>query len=103
MSEKQSTLTGIDKKYRYIQLDGDYPKIIKGDLNYCFAFPFDAQMLCEELNELVDTIERLTEENQKLKKQNHELIEGMQDTARLSANAITKPMVEVRWGKGVYE
>lgn len=43
----------------------------------------------------------LAEENEQLKKQNEELINGMQETARLSAKAITKPMVEERWGKGV--
>ena len=69
MTEEQSTLTGIEKKYRYFQADGDYPKIIKGDINYCFAFPFDAQMLCEELNEMVETIETLKEENEQLKQQ----------------------------------
>lgn len=69
MTEKQSTLTGIDKKYRYFQSDGDYPKIIKGDINYCFAFPFDAQMLCEELNKMVEEIETLKEENERLKEE----------------------------------
>lgn len=52
------------------------------------------ELLCNRLNELV-------EENEQLRKQNEELINGMQETARLSAKAITKPMVEERWGKGV--
>ena len=55
----------------------------------------------EGCKEIYDDKCRLEKENEQLRKQNEELINGMQETARLSAKAITKPMVEERWGKGV--
>ena len=57
----------------------------------------------QSYGEVVKLMNELSEENEQLKQQNEELINGMQETARLSAKAITKPLVEVRGGKGAYK
>lgn len=69
----QSTLTGIENKWTYSQIDGDYPKIHKGETFYCFQFPYDAKTLCEELNKMQSTINSLTIDNETLKQRNSEL------------------------------
>lgn len=67
MTEKQVTLTGIENKWIYIHPDGDYPKIIAPDgCFYCFVFPFDGQMLCDEINKMQDKIKELTDKNKEL-------------------------------------
>ena len=64
MTEKQSTLTGIENRWTFIHPDGDYPKLVAPDgCFYCFAFAFDARQLCEELNKLNEENEQLQERN----------------------------------------
>ena len=41
---------------------------------------------------------RVSDENEELKKQINGLIRGMQDSARMSADAICKPMMKEQWG-----
>ena len=67
MTEKQTTLTGIENRWEFIHPDGDYPKIIAPNgCFYCFAFAFDARLLCKELNELTEEIKQLKEQNKDL-------------------------------------
>lgn len=55
----------------------------------------------DNMEDLCLLLNRIHEENEQLRKQNQELIQGIQETAKISANGITKPMVEKLWGKGV--
>ena len=50
--------------------------------------------------EYEDALARLEEKNKELRKQIDELIKGIQDGARESADAICKPLLNNVWGKG---
>jgi hypothetical protein len=50
-----------------------------------------------EYNEVCDLLNELHEENERLKKQINELINGIQETSKMSANAITKQWSEDKY------
>ena len=90
MTEKRFTIKPQDDLFGVVDnYSADKVCIING-----IRTEIEAEWLCKDMNALND-------ENEQLRKQNEELINGMQETARLSAKAITKSMVEERWGKGV--
>ena len=54
----------------------------------------DAFLTLEEADELLNA---LHEENEQLKQQVNELIKSIQDSAKMSADAICKPLTRERW------
>ena len=98
MTEKRFN-SYCDNENIRIRIDDDIKN--KEVFHIYFAELDDALYCKSKLNPILDLLNQLNDENEQLRKQNQELIQGMQETARLSAKAITKPMVEERWGKGV--
>lgn len=66
----------------------------------CEIIDVDDEIICTVALRDVDMIIDVLNENEQLKKQRDELIKSIQDTVKLSADAICKPMQNKVWGKG---
>ena len=64
----------------------------------CIPAILDGGVPCTQ-SQVLKLLNELNEENKQLKQQNKELIKGIQDSARIGADAICKPMKKEVWGE----